>query len=154
MPPSSHAILFVTPFDADTSAVNLATGRHGFGHVALWAGTVENMQPIVLDSSIAEGGVRFRPLREMTRDVPHVTLWLDDELGAWIFRRAMACIGAPYDYKGLFSGTVRPDAFTCSGLVCCALPVQLERRCRPKRGPVSPNDLARGLGVPKWNPTP
>lgn len=144
-----HAILYVTPFDADTSAVNVATGRHGFGHVALWAGDLDGDHPIVLDSSIGNG-VGFRRLDHMTRGVPFVAQYLDDRLGAHVFAKAMRCIGAPYHYRGLFSAEVRSDAFTCSGLICCALPVQLEQQCRPRRGPVSPNDLARGLGVPKW----
>jgi len=154
MPTSRHAILFVTPFDADTSGVNIGTGRHGFGHVALWSGIVERGKPIVLDSSMTLGGVAFRPLDEMTREKPYSALWLDDRLGDWMFRRTMRCLGAPYDFGGLFRGRKRSDTFTCSGLICCALPIQLEQRCRPKRGPVSPNDLARGLGVPKWSSTP
>lgn len=148
-----HAIIFVTPFDADTSAVNLATGRHGFGHIALWGGQTDGDRPIVLDSSIGQG-VGFRPLHAMTRGVPYVPLYLEDDMGAWIFRRAMRCIGSPYDYGGLWRGRVRGDAFTCSGLVACALPVQIQAQCRPQTRPVSPNDIARGLGVPKWSPSP
>lgn len=153
----NHAILFVRPFDADTSAVNAATGRHGFGHVALWSGFVEDGEPIVLDSSTSypgnPGGVQFRPMTAMTRGVPVVHLWLDDHLGQLMLRKAIRCIGAPYDYGGLLRPRRRDDAFTCSGLICCALPLHLDRRCRP-RGPlpVSPNDIARGLGVPRWSP--
>jgi hypothetical protein len=154
MPACRHAILFVTPFDADTWAVDRWTGRHGFGHVALWSGIVEGGQPIVLDSSLTEQGVTFRPLLDMTRGVPYATLELDDKLGQWMLARAIRCVGQPYDYGGLLRGRVNDDAFTCSGLLCCALPVQLERRCRPAKGPVSPNDLARGLGVPKWSRRP
>lgn len=152
---AKHAILFVTPFDADTKAVDLATGRHGFGHVALWNSTFERTRPMVLDSSIAEG-VKFRPLEAMTRGAPYYRLDLDDALGAWIFARAVRCIGKPYDYRGLFLGRRTDAAFTCSGLVCCALPVQLEQRCRrlaaerPGPSTVSPNDLARASGVPPW----
>lgn len=150
MPAKRHAILFVTPFDADTRGVNLGTGRHGFGHVALWPKLVEGGEPIVLDSSIGNG-VGFRPMMEMTRGAPFSTLWLDDAMGDWIFRRALRCCGFPYDYAGLFRGRKSDVAFTCSGLVCCSLPIHLEQRCRPDYGPVSPNDLARGLGVPKWS---
>lgn len=149
-----HALLFVTPFDADTWAVNAATGSHGFGHVAVWGGQFNGDIPIVLDSSTTVGGVSLRPLPAMTRGAPYFPLYLDDELGGWIFRRAMKCIGAPYDYGGLFRGRPRDDAFTCSGLVACSLPVQLQHRCRPVRGPVSPNDIARTLGVPRWSPEP
>lgn len=152
---TSHAILFVRPFDADTTAVSMVCGRWGFGHVALWAGDVVGDQPIVLDSSIGNG-VGFRPLREMTRGVPYVSLWLDDALGARIFARALRCIGAPYHYRGLFSSEPSPGAYTCSGLVACALPHHLSDRCRRLAGtfPVSPNAIAKGLGVPKWSPTP
>lgn len=150
---SRYALLFVTPFDADTSAVDLATGRHGFGHVALWPGIVEDGQPVVLDSSIGNG-VGFRPLRSMTRDAPYYAMPLDEKLGEWIFSRAMRCLGSPYDYAGLIRRRVNEDAFTCSGLICCALPLQLEQLCRPKRRPVSPNDIARGLGVPRWSSHP
>ena len=155
MPHTSHAILFVRPFDADTKAVDLGTGRHGFGHVALWAGDIHNDQPIVLDSSIGNG-VGFRPLREMTRGVPYVALYLDDALGRRIFDRALGCIGAPYHYGGLFSSTPSVDAYTCSGLVACALPHHLAVRCREIAGrfPVSPNAIAKGLRVPKWSPSP
>lgn len=146
-----HAILFVVPFDADTAAVNLASGRHGFGHVALWSGIVERRQPMVLDASLTTGRVSFRPLASMTRGAPYATLELGDELGQWVFERALRCVGKPYDTGGLLRGRRNDDAFTCSGLVCCALPLPLEQRCRPPEGPVSPNDLARGLGVPKWS---
>lgn len=150
-----HALLFVTPFDADTWAVDRATGSHGFGHVAIWAGIVERGQPIVLDASLTTGDVGFRPLLAMTRGVGYHKHDLDDALGNWIFARALRCVGKPYDTAGLFRGRRNDEAFTCSGLVCCALPVQLEQRCRDlaanNRGPVSPNDLARGLGVPKWS---
>ncbi len=149
-----HAILFVTPFCADTWAVDRATGRWGFGHVALWSGIIERAQPMVLDASTTSGQVGFRPLAAMTRGARYATLELDDELGNWMLARAMRCIGKPYDYGGLLRGRRTDAAFTCSGLVCCALPLQLEQRCRPPEGPVSPNDLARGLGVPKWSPTP
>lgn len=148
---SRHAILYVTPFDPDTAAVNRLTGSYGYGHVALWGGDMDGDMPIVLDSSIGNG-VGFRRLDVMTRGVPYVSQFLDDRLGARVFAKAMACIGARYHYWGLVSGRVSPDAFTCSGLVCCALPLHLEKMCRPSRGPVSPNDIARSLGVPKWSP--
>lgn len=155
MPHTRHAILFVRPFDADTRAVSFVCGAWGFGHVALWAGDTDGTQPLVLDSSIGNG-VGFRPLREMTRGVPYVTRWLDDDFGARLFARALRCIGAPYHYRGLFSAEPSADAFTCSGLIACALPHHLADRCRKIAGrmPVSPNAVARGLGVPKWRPTP
>lgn len=150
----THALLFVTPFDADTWAVDRATGSHGFGHVAIWTGIIERGQPLVLDSAIGIG-VGFRPLLAMTRGARYAKLDLQPELGAWIFARALRCVGKPYDNGGLFRGRRNDAAFTCSGLVCCALPVQLEQHCRElarnNRGPISPNDLARGLGVPKWS---
>ena len=131
-----HAILFVTPFCLDTRAVNLATGRHGFGHIALYSGIRNGTTPMVLDSSVPDetrgwpGGVSFRPLLDMTR-------------------------GKPYDTGGLFRGRRNDEAFTCSGLICCILPAQLEQRCRElavaESRPVSPNTIARVMGVPKWN---
>lgn len=148
-----HAIIFVTPFDADTRQVNARTGRYGFGHVAIWGGDVSDNDPIVIDSSIG-AGVTMRRLRDCTRGAPTSTLFLDAELGKWVYCRAMGCIGAPYDYGGLILSRSRDDAFTCSGLVACALPLQLAVRCRPRRGPTSPNDVARGLGVPPWSPKP
>lgn len=156
MPHSSHAILFVRPFDADTKAVNLGTGGHGFGHVALWGGDVQGDQPIVLDASMTERCVAFRPLHQMTRGVPYVALYLDDRLGERIFARALECIDAPYNFGGLFRHAPRDDAFTCSGLVCRALPAHLAERCRAQAGlfPVSPNAIARAMKVPKWSPKP
>ena len=88
---------------------------------------------------------------EMCLGAPYEMLPLHDMLGEWMFARAARCVGKPYDYSGLVRSRVTDEAFTCSGLICCALPVQLERRCRPKNRPVSPNDLARGLGVRKWS---
>lgn len=160
--PSKHAILFVTPFDLDTHGVNIVTWRHGFGHVALWSGLVERGEPIVLDSSIRsstnEGGVQFRPLLAMTRGVKYAKLELDEQLGRYMLHRALACIGKPYDTGGLFRGRRNDSAYTCSGLICCALPIQLETRCREvaasMRRPVSPNSIAIALGVPKWSPSP
>lgn len=151
-----HAILFVTPFDADTGAVNVATGRHGFGHVAIWGGDMQGNEPVVIDASMTEGCVATRPLRSMTRGKPFATLKLDDELGKFVYRRALDCIGAPYNYRGLFSTDVRSDAFTCSGLVCCALPLHIAERCRDVARrmtvkPVSPNAIAIALGVKKWS---
>lgn len=156
--PTQHAILFVTPFDLDTRGVDFATGRHGFGHVALWSGIVERAQPIVLDASMTTGDVRFRPLSAMTRGAPYYRHELDPVMGAWIFKRALRCVGKPYDTAGLFRGRRNDAAFTCSGLVCCALPLQLEQRARAvadrMRRPVSPNALAIAFGVPAWAPQP
>jgi hypothetical protein len=157
-----YAIIFVTPFCFDTKAVNFATGRHGYGHVALWAGQMTNVpltgpgsnaefEPIILDSSIGIG-VSFRPLLEMTRGVGYRKHWLSDELGQWVFARALDCVGAPYDYGGLLARRVTDEAYTCSGLICCALPEHIARACRPRGRPVAPNDLARYFGVPKWVP--
>lgn len=152
MPIPRHAIVFVTPFDADTSLVNRLTGRHGYGHVALWSGIYDpHGQPLVLDASIALEQVAFRPLDAMALGAPYELFALDDMLGEWMFNRAVRCVGRPYDYHGLVRSRVTDAAFTCSGLICCALPVQLERRCRPRGRPVSPNDLARGLGVRRWS---
>lgn len=149
---SQHAILFVTPNDADTRAVDMATGRHGFGHVALWSGIFDGGVPIVLDASMAEKRVGFRPLAAMTLGVPYFPLWIDSGLGSQMFHRAMQCIGAPYDYAGLFRRRLRDDAFTCSALIACALPIHIARRCtHPSWRPIAPNDIARGLGVPRWS---
>lgn len=149
-----HAILFVTPFDADTRMVNRFTGRHGYGHVALFSGIYEGDTAIVLDSSMTEGCVGFRPLLDMTRGVPYHSMWIDDQLGNFMLKRAMRCLGSPYDFGGLFRARARDDAFTCSGLIRCALPQHLVEQCRPTgRFGFSPNDLARGLGVPRWGAT-
>ena len=151
-----HALLFVRPFDADTWTVDRMTGSHGFGHVAIWAGTVERNQPIVLDANTITKDVDFRPLSAMTRGAKYHRHDLDDAMGAWIFARALRCIGKPYDFGGLFRGRRSDAAFTCSGLVCCALPLQLEQRCRAiaaqQRRPVSPNAIAIACGVPRWTP--
>lgn len=151
----SHAILFVTPFDADTKAVDVATGSHGYGHVALWGGDTHGHAPVVLDASMTEGRVAMRPLQQMTRGKPFFALHVDDALGTLLYRRAIECIGAPYNYRGLFSTEVRTDAFTCSGLVCCALPLHLAERCREvarslRFKAVSPNAIAMALGVSRW----
>lgn len=155
---SKHAILFVTPFDLDTRAVNFGTGGHGYGHVALWSGIVERARPIILDASLTTGEVGFRPLAAMTRGAAYHRYDLDDLMGDWIFERALRCVGKPYDTAGLFRGRRSDAAFTCSGLVCCALPLQLEQRARAiadrMRRPVSPNALAIALGVPAWRPQP
>lgn len=153
MAAAEHAILFVTPFDDDTAVVNRVTGRWGYGHVALWSGIIERGHPMVLDASTVLGKVSFRPLTHMTRGAPYATLPLGPELGQWMLRRAVRCIGAKYDTGGLFLSRKRDDAYTCSGLICCALPMQIAARCQPSVGPVSPNDIARALGVPRWTPT-
>lgn len=150
---SRHAILFVTPFDVDMVAVNVATGSHGFGHVALWGGHVVGTDPIVLDAALGVG-VGFRRMSEMTRGVPYVSLYLDDGLGSYVFARAMSKLGCPYDYGGLIRPRYNPGAFTCSGLVCSSLPPQMREACRVPGRPISPNDIARGLGVPPWRPAP
>lgn len=151
----SYAIIFVTPFDADTKAVDLATGLHGYGHVALWGGDMHGHEPVILDSSMTEGCVAMRPLHEMTRDKPFFALHIDDALGSLMYRRAVECVGAPYHYRGLFSTEIRNDAFTCSGLVCCALPLHIAERCREtarqlRFKAVSPNAVAMTFGVDRW----
>lgn len=145
-----YALLFVTPFDTDTLWVDRATGGYGYGHVALWNGTFSGDTPIVLDSSMTQNGVFLRPLLDMTRGVPYQTLRLDDRLGEWVYSRAMRCLGAKYDFAGLMRRRAKADAYTCSGLVCSALPRQLADRCRHRWRPISPNDIARGLNVPPW----
>lgn len=146
------SLLFVTPYDADTRLVDLATGRHGYGHVAIWGGHVGSRtpqfpdgEPVVFDAGIGYG-VGFRAL-SIACPAPFRELKLDQHLGRWIWRRAVACAGSEYDYAGLIRGRKTTDRFTCSGLVACALPEHM-RSALPKR--VSPNDLARYFKVPAW----
>ena len=150
MPRGYHALLFVTPFDPDTKWVDRLTGSYGYGHVALWNGTYTGDVPIVLDSSVKMGGVFLRPLSEMTGGVPYRSLRLDNALGRWVYSRAMRCLGANYDYGGLVSRASRDGLYTCSGLVASCLPRHISDRCRHRWRPISPNDLARGLNVPRW----
>ena len=141
-----HAIIFCRPFDADTMAVDLATGRHGFGHVATWHGHTSGGDPVVIDSSFGRG-VGFRPLPEVTRGFGCRAVWLDDPVGEYVLAKALAHVGKPYDYRGLVRHGRDAQAHTCSGLVYHCLPPFMQRRCR-FRGPVSPNDLARAFEVP------
>lgn len=144
------ALLFVTPFDSDTRAVDLATGRYGYGHVALWGGQLaRDHEPIVLDAAI-DAGVTMRRLRAMTRGAPYRRAELDDDLGCFIFQRACAQIGRPYDFAGLARRRLRSDRFTCSGLIAACLPQHLRDRIEVRRRPIAPNDLARLFGVPSW----
>lgn len=150
MPCGPYAIVFVTPFDLDTKAVDLATGRHGYGHVALWAGHMtKDDEPIVLDSAIGLG-VSFRTLSQMSRGVPCRKKMLSESLGQWVFNRAVQCVGCEYDYGGLMRRRVSEDSYTCSGLICCSLPEHIQRAARPAGRPIAPNDLARHFGVPRW----
>ncbi len=142
----SCTLIFVTPYDSDTRLVNLATGRHGYGHVAIWAGHEDQAgEPVVFDAGIGYG-VGFRPFSvacpSSTRSVK-----LDEHLGRWVWTRALRCAGLEYDYVGLVRGRRATHAFTCSGLVACALPPHMRNEL-PDR--VSPNDLARYFGVPAW----
>ena len=144
------ALLFVTPFDSDTRAVDLATGRYGYGHVAIWGGQMtRDHEPIVLDAAI-DVGVTMRRLRAMTRGAPFRHVALDEALGCFIFERAAALVGRPYDFVGLAKRRLRSDRFTCSGLVAACMPHHLRARLEPKRRPIAPNDLAQLFGVPSW----
>lgn len=140
------SLLFVTPYDVDTRLVNLATGRYGYGHVSIWAGHLSQDEPIVLDSGIGYG-VGFRPLSIATGRAPFHEIQLDETLSSWIWRRALARIGCEYDYAGLVRSRRPTECYTCSGLVACCLPEHI-REALPER--VSPNDLAKHFGAPKW----
>jgi hypothetical protein len=156
------SLLFVTPYDADTRLVNLTTGRHGYGHVSIWAGHVcseagcssrvsgsaegEPGEPMVFDSGIGYG-VGFRPLSVATGGAPFRELKLDATLGRWIWHRATSCSGCEYDYAGLVRSRRPTKSYTCSGLVASCLPEHI--RCELP-GRVSPNDLARYFNVPRW----
>lgn len=152
-----YYLIFCTPFDLDTKAVDLATGRWGYGHVALWAGQMTKppegqAEPLVLDSGIGVG-VSFRTLTAMAKGAPVRKHLLCAPLGEWIFLRALEHVGKPYDYTGLLASRPSEDAYTCSGLICCAMPEHMSKEARPRGRPVSPNDLARYFGVPKWAPS-
>ena len=144
LPRGVITLVFAAPYDADTQLVNLATGRHGYGHVAMWAGHERGGQPLVLDSGIGYG-VGFRPLSIAAGGAPIRTHELCPELSRWVWRRALVFIGCEYDYAGLVRARRSCERFTCSGLVAACLPEHL-RMDLPGR--VSPNDLARYFNVP------
>lgn len=141
-----HAIIFCRPYDADTMAVDLATGRHGFGHVATWHGHTTLDDLIVIDASFG-AGVSFRQLSRVTCGFGYHAVRLEDPIGEYVLSRMLEHVGKPYDYGGLIRHGDGSRAHTCSGLVYRCLPPFMQRRCR-FRGPVSPNDLARALEVP------
>lgn len=143
-------LLFVTPYDADTRLVDLATGRYGYGHVSIWGGHVAaptaafpDGEPMVFDAGIGYG-VGFRPI-SVACPSTFRKLELDRHLGRWVWRRALACAGSMYDYVGLVRGRRAQTKYTCSGLVACSLPEHIRMEL-PAR--VSPNDIARYFGVP------
>jgi hypothetical protein len=144
MPRGRVALVFCPPYDADTKLVDLATGRHGYGHVAMWGGHFMDGVPLVLDSGIGYG-VGFRPISIVCGGRLVRTTDLDVHLSAWIWRRALACIGSEYDYAGLMRKRRPCERYTCSGLVASCLPEHIRSELP---GRVSPNDLARYFGVP------
>lgn len=144
---SDPAIVLVRPFDADTRAVDLATGRWGFGHVALYGCELDaHAHPLVIDSCIARGVVRRR-LDAMARGALYYFVPLPREAGRAAYERAIARLGRPYHYGGLFLRKPRPDMHTCSSLILECLPADMAARIKFRRH-VSPNDIARSLGVP------
>lgn len=139
------SLLFVPPYDADTRLVDRLTGRHGYGHVAIWGGQTSEGEPVVFDAGIGYG-VGFRPLSvacgKLFRE-----LRLTDPLGEWIWSRALAHVGGGYDYAGLVRSRAQTTRFTCSGLVASCMPAHMRAELP---GRCSPNDIARYFGVPAW----
>jgi hypothetical protein len=146
---SQPAIVFVRPFDADTKAVDLATGRWGFGHVALFGCELDEFrQPLVVDAAIAYGVVRRR-LVDMARGAGYTFFLLPKGVGLAAYTLAAERLGQPYHYGGLFGRAPgQDDRATCSGLVYDCLPPGIRAGIKFRRHP-SPNDLARSLGVPR-----
>jgi hypothetical protein len=140
------SLLFVPPYDADTRLVDLATGRHGYGHVAIWGGLSDADGPVVFDAGIGYG-VGFRSLTIATSGRSFFERRLDEHLGRWVWNRAVACAGCEYDYAGLVRSRRSMGRYTCSGLVASCMPEHI-RADLPGR--CSPNDLARYFDVPPW----
>jgi hypothetical protein len=146
MPRGRVALVFVVPYDSDTWIVNAATGWHGFGHVAMWAGHMVGRDALVLDSGF-DNGVEFRSLYRASRGSAIATFEFDPMLSRWVWARALEQIGCPYDYPGLVRSRRDPcGKHTCSGFVASCLPQHMRDELP---GRVSPNDLARYFGVPR-----
>lgn len=143
LPRGTLALVFVAPYDSDTRIVNLATGRYGYDHVALWGGHMKSGEPMLLDAGIG-WGVGFRP-QSLCAPGRSRSTELGRELSCWIWRRAMAEVGCAYDYVGLVRSRRPCGRYTCSGLVAACLPEHMRIELP---GRVSPNDLARYFGVP------
>jgi hypothetical protein len=141
-----HGIVFVTPFDADTRMVDRITGKLGFGHVALACGEIDRHgRPIVIDSSIAAGGVFRRPLKLVLRGAEFSVVEIDGIEEA--YAHAATRIGEPYHFGSLLGRAPREGCSTCSHLVWTCLSPELREKVTPWRAGwcVSPNDLFRGL---------
>jgi hypothetical protein len=140
-------IVCIAPFDRDTRAVDWATGRLGYGHVALAGGETDDFgRTLVVDSSTVTGGVYRRPLLDVVRRSRFRVLELEDCAGC--YGRALEHLGEPYDFRALVGFRPRAGYWTCSGLVHACLPGQLRVRVKPWRAgwSVAPNDIVRAFG--------
>lgn len=142
-----RGILLFAPCDLDTHAVNYASGRAGYGHVAIANGESDHFgRALAIDASLGRGIFR-RPLESISaangRSWEIITIGqLDlDEAYAEAARR----IGSGYNYSGLI-GRASSKRWTCSQLIYECLPERLRERVRPcGPWPISPNCIARCL---------
>lgn len=139
-----RGLILVTPYDADTRAINLVTGRHGFGHAALACSEYDAFdRPLAIDASFATGKIQRRIVRRVTRGRPWILLPIPNIED--VYARALERVGQPYNNWGLL-GRQRPGkAATCSQLVYECLNEPDLVPCW-RKGWCSPNDLYRAFG--------
>lgn len=142
---SVRGILLFIPYDLDTHAVNLASGRAGYGHVAIANGESDALgRALAIDSSLGRGVFR-RPIEMISGGRAwHIVTIGHLDLDA-AYAEATRRIGGAYNYMGL-AGRSSDKKWTCSQLVYECLPDHLRacvRACGP--WPLSPNCIARCL---------
>lgn len=135
--------------DGEEVLIDLATGKHGFSHVAIdGCEASKSGQPLIIDCKPGLGVAR-RPESDYGQR-RRVRVWLPLIEGREFYGCARGRVGQPYDLIGLVLPNGGPaDGYVCSQLVYECLPERLRERIPawPSSRPVSPNDLARGLGA-------
>lgn len=138
-----RGILLVRPYDLDTRAIDLATGRQGYGHAGIFNGECVAGHQVGIDASFDEQRIGRRYLHEMTKGAPWDLIRLADATLAHLYRAAEKRIGQGYNNLGLL-GRHSPDRATCSQLIYECLPEWVRVRIPTWRpGWCSPNCLAK-----------
>lgn len=132
-------ILLFTPTSSIEKAINGATGKHGYSHVAMLLGlTDENRQVLVVDSQPTRG-VKAVPLKNYHgRRIAYIPL--NDRTLAHARGAALSRLGKPY--RG------RPKGLTCGEFVAVCMPGKLQRQIKDQANFPTPNSIAQAFGIP------
>ncbi|HHO58524.1 MAG TPA: hypothetical protein ENJ85_05050 [Oceanithermus profundus] len=131
-------LLFLTPASAVGRTIDAATGRSGFGHVAVHPCWMGSDGPLLIESDI-RGGVRTVPAANYHGRQGALVQFAERDL-PFVRGVAQGILAAPY--RG------RRGGIHCAEAALLCTPPRIREKIEPKiTGKLSPNSLAEAFGV-------